>query len=98
MINGISNVLHNSVDRFGITKYGIVCVSIGFVGYPLLKKVADLAIFVFNKIKEWWSKTTIGIRLHSLFCKDCAENHKLHMETPLPIDEAGQKKVNSGNG
>ena len=105
MINSISNVLNNSVDRFGVTKFGLVCIGVGFIGFPLVRKVADFATGVFNKFNDWWSKTTLGIRLHSLFCADCAEIHKTHMNpivnetaSETPVDTSGQKKVPTGNG
>jgi hypothetical protein len=76
----IERIIPRLVDRFGFE--GTVAISIlsGFVLFPVIEKVYNVSLNVFTKMIKFFSDKTFMIRFRSLFCSDCAERHKLHIE------------------
>lgn len=80
MINSISSSLNNAIQNFGAGKVVLVSVAVGMACYPLVKKICSIALTVLKNIYQWVSERPLSIRLHSLVCDECAQNHRQHMQ------------------
>lgn len=81
----VNSIYSNYIDN----KTVIIASVVGFIAYPIIKRIFEVALKVLAAFGDWISERPFAIRLHSVFCADCAENHKSHM-TP-------QKKVDTGS-
>lgn len=71
--------ISESLMSLSPTQSLLIAGAVGFIAYPIIKRISKVAIAIFSSCREWISTRTFMIRLHSLVCDECARNHKRHM-------------------
>lgn len=80
----ISTIIDYSIREFGPTAVIATSILAGAVCYPLIMKISKIALNILRSFREWFSSMTFSIRMHSLICDECAQNHKRHMYEAIP--------------
>lgn len=81
----MSLLINEALVNIGSTNLVLTAGLVGFLAYPVVVRICRVAKAVFALASEWVAKRTFIVHLHSLFCDECAQNHKRHMyETPTP--------------
>ena len=84
----ISSLIENSISSYGSSVVVGASVLVGIVGYPVIKKIAAVALSILGKVRDYFADSAISIRMHSLWCNQCAENHRRHMDVTLKVKDA----------
>jgi hypothetical protein len=86
--NQFGGAMINDISNFISAQHPLVVVGsavvIGILARPLIAKIVRIALDIFSSITSWIGNRTIVLRLRSLFCADCASNHKNHLN-PRPV-------------